>query len=310
MGCRFSMVNGVWRFVPSSGYAVSFGFQWNSFRRTQLDSFTGVTISRDRLTRLMGGSLERLAGKNILEAGCGAGRFTEVMLEAGANVFAVDLSSAVEANYANCKHYTNYYVCQADILNIPVPREQFDTVVCIGVVQHTPDPEETISALCSHVKPGGLLVLDHYTHGYAVTPTRRLLRKLLLKVSPRTALLFCEAMTRVMWPIHRLLWRLRHHRLVGRLRTIFLQISPLVDYHEAYPQLGGTLLRAWAHLDTHDTLTDRFKHLRSAEEIAASLAVCGMTHIHTAYAGNGVEARARKPQRATPGEASSPDACN
>jgi hypothetical protein len=48
-------------------------------------------------------------------------------------------------------------------------------------------------------------------------------------------------------------------------------------------------------LDTHDTLTDYYKHLRSTEEIEAALRTAGMVDIETAYAGNGVEARARKP---------------
>src|SRR3954466_15370063 len=94
-GCIFPIVNGVPRFVSQDNYAASFGLQWNTFRRTQLDSYTGTTISRDRLQRIAGGSLHVFQGKDVLEAGCGAGRFTEVMLRAGARVFAADISSAV-----------------------------------------------------------------------------------------------------------------------------------------------------------------------------------------------------------------------
>jgi hypothetical protein len=45
-------------------------------------------------------------------------------------------------------------------------------------------------------------------------------------------------------------------------------------------------------LDTHDTLTDYYKHLRSAEEIKQALINCRMTDIKVAYAGNGVEVTA------------------
>jgi 2-polyprenyl-3-methyl-5-hydroxy-6-metoxy-1,4-benzoquinol methylase len=93
-------VNSIPRFAEA-GYVQSFGLQWNEYRNTQLDSFNGTSISKNRLERLLGGPLNILKGKEILEAGCGAGLFTEVMLAAGANVFAVDLSQAVEANYAN-----------------------------------------------------------------------------------------------------------------------------------------------------------------------------------------------------------------
>ena len=83
--------------------------------------------------------------------------------------------------------------------------------------------------------------------------------------------------------------------MIRRLRHHFLRFSPIVDYHDAYPQLGPERLRIWATLDTHDTLTDYYKHLRSADEIRDTLSSLGMELIETAYAGNGVEARAHKP---------------
>src|SRR5437870_3321586 len=87
-GCRIPVVCGIPRFVRSEGYAAGFGGQWKKFRRTQLDSFTGTTISGDRLTRCVGGSLAVLRDKCVLEVGCGAGRFTELLLKAGAWIFA------------------------------------------------------------------------------------------------------------------------------------------------------------------------------------------------------------------------------
>ena len=92
--------NGIPRFVADDGYAESFGEQWNRWRRVQLDSVTGKPLSRARLfegTRWP----EDLAGETVLEVGCGAGRFTEVLLDAGAEVWAVDASSAVDAARAN-----------------------------------------------------------------------------------------------------------------------------------------------------------------------------------------------------------------
>ncbi len=79
------------------------------------------------------------------------------------------------------------------------------------------------------------------------------------------------------------------------MRGMFLYVSPVIDYQGIYSELGPDLLRTWALLDTHDTLTDVYKHLRSAEEISNCLQQCQMRDIETVYAGNGVEARARKP---------------
>ena len=298
-GCQYEIKDQIPRFVPLENYASSFGLQWKTFRKTQLDSYTRLPVSRDRLARIVGGSLEIFRGRNVLEAGCGAGRFTEVMLEAGANVLAVDISTAVDANFQNCRRYPNYYVCQADILAIPVPPGQFDIVVCIGVVQHTPDPEQTIGVLCSHVKPGGLLFIDHYTYGYEVTAVRRRMREFLLKRDRRFSLRFVQFLTTALWPMHVVFNRLRSIRGFGKIRRAFLSWSPIVDYHDAYPSLGSKLLYQWAFLDTHDTLTDYYKHLRSAEEIRDSLSSYDMINVQVEYAGNGVEARAQKPPNST-----------
>src|SRR5215207_8780273 len=157
-GCVIPIVNNIPRFVSSDNYASAFGRQWNKFRKTQLDSHTGTTISRDRLQRCLGGSLAVIKGKSVLEVGCGAGRFTEVMLKAGARVFAVDLSSAVEANYENCRNLSSdYFVCQADALKLPVAPGSFDFVVCLGVIQHTPSPEPPPPPPAPYPRPPGTL---------------------------------------------------------------------------------------------------------------------------------------------------------
>ena len=292
-GCRVPVVNGIARFVDSSNYAAGFGLQWNQFRKTQLDSYTHTTISKDRLSRALGGSLEILCGRTVLEVGCGAGRFTEVLLAAGARVVACDLSTAVEANYANCSTRPNYFVCQADVRALPVKPNSFDFVICLGVIQHTPSPEQTIAALASCVRPGGTLVIDHYAPDYPVTFVRRWLRNLLLRLPPAAAKRLALSLSRALLPLHKLGWNQKRGR--WRLRRQLQKFSPLVDYYDVYPQLDEKILAEWALLDTHDTLTDYYKHLRSVEEIKDCLTACGLVELEVEYAGNGVEARARMP---------------
>ena len=303
-GCRIPVVNGVPRFVESSNYASAFGLQWNRFRRTQLDSYTGTSISRDRLTRALGGSLDVVRGKSVLEVGCGAGRFTEVLLSAGARVFACDLSEAVEANYANCGHHPDYFVCQADIRQLPASPLSFDVVLCLGVIQHTPNPEATMAALAQYVKPGGMLAIDHYSHEYPYTLSRRILRQLLLRLPVTLSERVTYTLSHVLLPLHKVLrskkWLLGSKRRgVARLRHIMLKyllkVSPLVDYYDSYPQVGDKLSEQWAILDTHDTLTDYYKHFRSVQEIRDCLISLGLTEIEAYPGGNGVEARARRP---------------
>ena len=85
-GQRYPIVGGIPRFVPAENYAAAFGEQWVRFPRTQLDSATGLTLSRDRLERCLGHALPALSGNLVLEAGSGAGRFTELLLQSGATL--------------------------------------------------------------------------------------------------------------------------------------------------------------------------------------------------------------------------------
>ena len=292
-GCRVLIVRDIPRFVASSKYATGFGLQWNQFRKTQLDSYTHTTISHDRLTQALGGNLEILRGKAVLEVGCGAGRFTEVMLAAGARVVACDLSSAVEANYANCRDQPNYFVCQADARTLPLALKSFDFVVCLGVIQHTPSPEETIAALARFVCPGGMLVIDHYAPDYPTTFLRRWLRRLFLRLQPATAKSLALSLSRALLPLHKLAWSQK--RGFWRVRRQLQKFSPLVDYYDVYPQLGKKILAEWSMLDTHDTLTDHYKHLRTPEQIEDCMRSCGLVDIAAYYGGNGVEAHAKRP---------------
>jgi 2-polyprenyl-3-methyl-5-hydroxy-6-metoxy-1,4-benzoquinol methylase len=293
-GCKFPIVKNIPRFVEINNYASSFGLQWNIFRKTQLDSYTGTSISSDRLKSICGGDLSVFKDKKVLEVGCGAGRFTEIMLKAGATVFAVDLSLAVEANYENCKHNSNYFVCQASVYELPFNLESFDLVVCVGVIQHTPNSEKTISTLCSYVKPSEVLIIDHYTYGYPTTFFRRQIRQFLLKKDPEFSLRYCEKLVKRLYPFHRFSWKMKKIPVLSFFARAFIHFSPVVDYHNIYPQLSEKHLYEWMLLDTHDTLTDFFKHLRSEEEIRRCLTENSMHEIFTLYAGNGIEARCTK----------------
>lgn len=292
-GCRLPVVKGVPRFVDSEEYAAAFGLQWKAFKRTMLDSHTGTTIFRDRLTRCLGGSLGAVRDRSVLEVGCGAGPFTEILLSAGARVFAADLSNAVEVNYENNAHSPNYFACQANALRLPVRAASFDVVVCLGMIQHTPDPEETIAALTQYVKPGGLLVLDHYADDYPYPLPRRLLRPVLIRLPAKLSFKLTLALARALLPLHKLSRTKRPG--VWRLRRFLVRHSLLVDHFDDYPQLAEDLVGDWSIIDTHDTLTDRYKHRRTRDEIHRCLASCGLVDLDVSYGGNGVEARARKP---------------
>ncbi len=277
-------------------YAAAFGAQWKRYRRTQLDSYTRTTYSRDRLRRCLGEAawlrLQQPRPLQVLEAGCGAGRFTEVLLATpAAMVTSTDLSSAVEPNQLNFPQSGRHRIAQCDINRFPFGPGQFDIVVCLGVVQHTRDPERTIADLYRQVKPGGWLVIDHYRHTLSTSTkfTAILLRPFLKRLPPQQGMAATRALTRWFFPLHR---AVRRHK---PLQMMLSRVSPILTYFHALPDLTDELQYEWSELDTNDNLTDWYKRLRTAGSIRKTLASLGMVDISVEKGGNGIEARGRKP---------------
>jgi SAM-dependent methyltransferase len=289
-GHSYSIVSQIPRFVGGRTYADHFGAQWNRYRTTQLDSYTGKPITADRIRRCVGEDLwDSLAGRTVLECGCGAGRFTEVLLGRGARVYSIDLSSAVEANAANFAIGDSHRIAQADILRLPFAPRQFDVVFCLGVIQHTPSPERTIEALFRQLKPGGTLVIDHYTYdlGWCTRPAP-LARQILKRLPEASAMNATERLVRMFLPLYKAV-------LPSRTARILLHhVSPITCYYTSYPELDDRLQYEWALLDTHDTLTDWYKHRRSRRQIQRTLERLGLEDVWCEYGGNGVEARGRR----------------
>jgi SAM-dependent methyltransferase len=288
-GEQFPILRGIPRFVFGRTYSDTFGLQWMRFRRTQLDSYTRTTLSRERARRCLGeGLFENLARFDVLECGCGAGRFTEVLLREGARVTSVDLSNAVEANEANCPTSERHRIAQADILQLPFVPRSFDVVFCLGVVQHTPSPEETIGTLYEQVRPGGWLVFDCYRHHLRwILSTAPLFRSLLRRLPPEHGLAVTDWLARRLFPVHRV--------ARGVFGTLLRRLSPVQTYYHVFPELCDDLQREWSLLDTHDVLTDWYKHYRTSSQILSLLRELGLEQIWVGEGGNGVEARGRRP---------------
>ena len=291
-GHEWSIEAGIPRMLTDRhNYTDAFGLQWKTFRKTQLDSYCGSDISLRRARRCIGPEAWAFlhnGSREVLEAGCGAGRFTEVLLATGASVTSVDLSDAVEANQDNFPQNDRHRVVQADLLSLPFAPRQFDLVFCLGVIQHTPSPERTIAALFDQVRPGGWLIMDHYTHELSrYTKTMPLFRQLLRRLPPEQAMQWTTRLVEFFFPLHR---AVRHSR-VGQ--ALVSRVSPVLTYFHCY-RLPEELYRQWALLDTHDALTDWYKHKRTTKQIHQTLERLDGVGISSEYGGNGVEARCHR----------------
>ncbi len=278
------------RFVEGETYTSSFGSQWHLFPKTQLDSFSKLAITRVRLRRSLGEQLwQTLKGQTVLEVGAGAGRFTEILLEQGARVVSVDLSSAVDVNAANFQPNATHAVIQADVMALPFELQKFDIVVCLGVIQHTPDSERSILKLAEQVKPDGWLVIDHYRWTWSAASLRPLYRMILKRLPHQTSFSLLQTAARFWLPLHR---RARNSKLT---KVVLNRVSPMITYYDAFPTLSEDAQREWALLDTFDALTDWYKRFRNTKQIRKTLVQIGFNEISAIEDGNGVEARARRP---------------
>ena len=159
----FPKKNGAYRIVAEDNYTGSFSYQWNKFTDTQLDKASKLNISKSRFFAETNWNKEDLSGMNVLEVGSGAGRFTQIILDhTKANVYSVDYSNAVEANYKNNGPNDRLHLFQASIYEMPFAKSQFDKVLCLGVLQHTPDFEQSVKALIEMAEPGAEVVVDFY----------------------------------------------------------------------------------------------------------------------------------------------------
>jgi len=283
--------SGIPRFVDNENYASAFGEQWKKYRLTQLDSYTGVPVSRERMERCFGTELfGKLKGSSVLEAGCGAGRFTEILLEKGAYVTSFDLSDAVDANIINTPINDTHRVFQGNINEIPFENQQYDIVVCMGVIQHTPNPEQTIENLYKQVKPGGSLIIDHYARTLSYyTKTTGIVRFFLKRLSPEKGMKATERITNLFFPLHKAV------RKVYPLQALLSRISPVHSYYFAYPNLSHEDQYQWSLLDTHDSLTDWYKHFRTKGQLYRHLENLGGVDIVVGKSSHGIEARCIRP---------------
>jgi 2-polyprenyl-6-hydroxyphenyl methylase/3-demethylubiquinone-9 3-methyltransferase len=100
----------------------------------------------------------RLAGKRVLDVGCGGGVLAEAMARAGAQVTGIDLAEkplrVAELHRLESGLAVEYELVSPEALAEREPG-RYDVVTCMEVLEHVPDPASTVRA-CAHLaRPGG-----------------------------------------------------------------------------------------------------------------------------------------------------------
>ncbi len=258
----YPVIDNIPRFVPKGNYADNFGFQWNYFAKTQLDSVSGFPISASRFWSATGWTTAELAGKWVLDAGCGSGRFAEIALLAGAYVVAFDYSSSVDACYNNLSHFPNFFVLQADIYSLPFVENSFDYIYSLGVLQHTPDVSKAFSNLPPLLsKNSGKICVDFYWNRPLTTlQPKYFLRHFSRFLSDNQLFALIKFLLPYLLPLSNFLAGIP---LFG---PFLRRLVPIANYTGIYP-LSPQQIREWALLDTFDMFSPKYDNPQTPASI-------------------------------------------
>lgn len=101
-----------------------------------------------------------VAGKKLIDVGCGGGILAESMAQRGAHVTGIDMGEAplTVANIHKLESgvEVDYRQCTAEQMGQDLP-EHYDIVCCLEMLEHVPDPGSVIAACADMAKPGGSL---------------------------------------------------------------------------------------------------------------------------------------------------------
>ncbi len=257
--CRkqYKIVHGVPRFVSSDNYVGNFGYQWNMHRLTQLDD-SNSKISENTLKTKTSLASEDVKDKLLLDAGCGMGRFSDVVSRWGGEVVGVDLSTAVDAAYQNLGQRDNVNIIQANIYALPFKEETFDIIFSIGVLMTTPDCKKAFMQLPKLLKQNGKVVIWIYSkHAYSGidSKVRFLYRKVTKNLPFRILYFICHIMVIISTVIKR-----------GALGRLFHYLLPGIIYH-AIPNTSSQKKYKWRVLDTFDFYSPKYVSTHSYPEV-------------------------------------------
>ena len=251
---EYPIRNGIPRFVSASPYADSFGHQWRTFARSQIDSRL-QRESEARFDSEVGWRDADLCGKVITEVGSGAGRFVDVVKRRGASlVIGLDITDAVDAAQETFAGDENVCFVQGDIFRSPLRAESMDFSFSIGVLHHTPEPETAFQHMVDLVKASGQVAVSLYENSLYERPNRtgirvtfmeflwslnmlrsEIWRGMISKLPPGLFLGYCKHIVPVLHAVNKvpLLRYMRYFFPATCYRHLPVEFS-MVDTHDTY----------------------------------------------------------------------------
>jgi len=214
-----------------------------------------------------------MARKWVLDAGCGAGRFLDVVAGTDAEVVGLDISGAIDVARDNLRGHPRVHFVQGSIHALPFRDDMFDGVYCIGVIQHTSDPLAAVRALPRVLRPGGLIAYTIYERrSYTRWHSKYLVRPLTRRLPPGFLLSTIRAAMPILFPISEVAFRAP---LVKRLLRAAIPIANYVDERA----LTVRQRYSWAIMDTFDMLAPRYDQPQTEGAVTGALKDVGVAEI-------------------------------
>ncbi len=241
----------------------SFSLQWQNHGDQDKTWFKDdLALRRDEFAQSLDVEPAALAGRLVLDAGCGNGRLTAAVAGYGAEIVGMDLSGSVERAQANRPRAAGerapfVHFIQGNVLEPPLAREAFDFVHSSGVIHHTPDPEGALRALLPRARRRGKLYIQLYRKREAwVGLPNQLLRLITTRLPVRLLYRLCWLAV----PLHTALVM-----VVARLRG---ETSPL-----------ATASHGERALSLFDNFSPRYQFRYTAEQVARLFRAAGLDDV-------------------------------
>jgi SAM-dependent methyltransferase len=191
----------------------------------------------------------------------------------------LDATDAVDAAQENLAGRNNVLFVQGDIFSHPFREASFDCGYSVGVLHHTPDPEDGFRKLSSSIKPNGKIAVSLYDVSNYSRPNRNSLKNSTMELLYTLNEWRCE------------LFRVVTSRLPGRLFLKYCRVVvPLLHFINKIPVIRyirylfpstcySHLPVIWSMVDTHDTYATKIVHKYRGRDVFQWFLHEGMSEI-------------------------------